>query len=125
MTPAERLQAWQDRHGLSQIAAARVCNVPPGTYRNWLKGRAEVPGSVEELTRQVDRAATVGWRLLVEGLAAQLYADDGGAWPWPMVGDDHKRLWRTAAKGCLRRGIRTGFGDRRVTPRTFGRRAGS
>lgn len=59
----------------------------------------------------------VEWALLVEGFAAQLYTLDGGAWCWNMIRDEHKRLWRSAAKGCLRRGIRTGFAKRCITPK--------
>jgi hypothetical protein len=59
----------------------------------------------------------IEWALLVEGLAAQLYTLDGGPWRWNMIQDRDKRRWRAAAKGCLRRGIRTGFANRRITPK--------
>lgn len=52
---ASELEAWQARHGLSQVAAARFCKVPVQTYRNWVRGRYEVPGLVERLTWYVDR----------------------------------------------------------------------
>lgn len=58
------------------------------------------------------------WALLVEGQAAQLYTLKGGPWRWSMIRDEHKRPWRAAAKGLLRRGIRTGFAGRRITPKT-------
>jgi hypothetical protein len=58
------------------------------------------------------------WALMVEGLAAQLYTLNGGPWHWNMIHQDHKRTWRAAAKGMLRRGIRTGFSKRRITPKT-------
>ena len=58
------------------------------------------------------------WALLVEGTAAQMYRRHGGAWHWCMIREDAKRPWRSAAKGCLRRGIKTGFGSTRHTPKT-------
>lgn len=60
----------------------------------------------------------IRWALLVEGTAAQMYSARGG-WRWSMIRDDVKREWRAAARGCLRRGIRTGFGHRPITPRTL------
>ena len=59
------------------------------------------------------------WALMVEGLAAQLYTQSGGPWRWTMIHRDHKRTWRAAAKGMLRRGIRTGFASQRITPKTL------
>lgn len=52
---ADQLHAWQARHGLSQVAAARFCKVPVQTYRNWVRGRIDVPGPIERLTWYVDR----------------------------------------------------------------------
>lgn len=60
----------------------------------------------------------IRWALLVEGTAAQLYSHHGGWW-WSMIREDVKREWRAAARGCLRHGVRTGFGHRRITPRDF------
>lgn len=54
MTPAE-LQAWQERLGFSQVAAARALAVPAQTYRNWLHGRRTIPEPVALLCAYVER----------------------------------------------------------------------
>jgi Predicted transcriptional regulator len=50
-----QLIAWQERLDLSQVAAARLLNVPPQTYRNWIYGRTEVPRTVTKLCAYVER----------------------------------------------------------------------
>ncbi|PWC54411.1 hypothetical protein TSA6c_00345 [Azospirillum sp. TSA6c] len=69
----------------------------------------------DDLTAAAPRL-NIRWALLVEGTAAQLYSQRGG-WRWCMIREDVKQEWRAAARGCLRRGIRTGFGHRRIAPR--------
>ncbi|MCW2240653.1 hypothetical protein [Azospirillum canadense] len=51
----EELQEWQDRLFKDQVEAAAALNAPLQTYRNWLKGRADVPKPVERLCVYVER----------------------------------------------------------------------
>ena len=54
MTPAD-LSAWQARLDLSQVEAARLLGHPPATYRNWIHGRREIPGSIPLLCGYLER----------------------------------------------------------------------
>lgn len=54
MTAAE-LESWQQRLGLSQVAAARALAVHVQTYRNWLYDRRPIPPIAERLCAYVEQ----------------------------------------------------------------------
>lgn len=58
MTPAD-LEAWQQRLGFSQVAAARALAVHVQTYRNWLAERRTIPPIAERLCAYVERFGTL------------------------------------------------------------------
>lgn len=49
------------------------------------------------------------WSNMVEGVAAQLYLQNGGAVWWSCLNEDIQCQWRAAAKGLLERGLIAGL----------------
>jgi DNA-binding transcriptional regulator YiaG len=56
---AAALAAWQTRHGLTQVAAAKALGIPVQTYRNWIKGRYPVSPMAEKLCGYIDRGGLI------------------------------------------------------------------
>lgn len=51
---AADLLAWQAKHGLSQVAAARRLAAPVPTYRHWLYEQRRIPPNIELLCKYID-----------------------------------------------------------------------
>jgi hypothetical protein len=56
---AAALTAWQARHGLTQVAAAKALGIPVQTYRNWIKSRYPVSPLAQKLCAYIDRGGLI------------------------------------------------------------------